>query len=66
MALVKCPQCQKILGAMACGTWTIAYSGREYVARQIKEIRCDRCHQRWEVVTSPNGDIVLCEPEDVA
>ncbi len=59
MGHVVCPQCGKVLASVACGKWAIVHAGREYLAEKLLAVRCDRCHLPWQVLESPNGDVVL-------
>ena len=66
MALIRCPQCERILAALNCGMWAIQYQGREYIAEGVHKVRCDRCHLHWDVIETDGGDVVLVRPGKVA
>lgn len=43
--------CRNILGAIYADHYTIRYHGREIVAAEVEEIRCERCGTVWRAET---------------
>lgn len=46
-ALIRCPQCQNVLGKRYGEHIIVKHQGREVIAKEIVSIRCNQCHATW-------------------
>ncbi len=53
--IVRCLQCNNILGEILAGYWVIRYRRREWIGREIIAVRCERCGQVWLPENNRNG-----------